>query len=835
MKHRVIEHYELQRRLGVGGSGIVYLANDTELMRPVVLKILKRGALTSEQMRSTVLREARLASAIEHPNVCAIYEVGEEAGEQGEEAFIVMQYVPGQGLDKLIAKSPASVQLVLSVGIQIADGLHAAHSLGIFHRDLKPANVILTDGGLVKILDFGLARRLNVEDAEFDPSLTSTRKGGPLQATYTARGGTIAYMAPEQFVTGQSSVRSDLWALGIILYELVSGHHPFSRSDGDEFQSIRAIQFVDPAPLPPQTPAELRNVIGTLLAKNPADRYRSAADTREALKTIMKTMHLESGIIPGEAAAALPVSAEESEKRTTGFLSMLAERFRDSPESAAKQNSIMVLPFKNLGPEPVAPLYGSALADAIAARLARMPSLVVRPSSALSQMSNAQQLAQMDPLEIGHKLLVRWVLAGSFLRGSEGFDLNWQLLDVVGQSVGGGGAISVQSFDLISVQTEICNDVFASLQGIGQLTALDRSLPRGGAPRGSVLTGQLSEQYLQARAMLSSFMQRTGSRGDLDRALERFEHVTGALNGSQSGAQPAPFAAAWSGLGITHLQYVRHGFGGHMHVIAARKAFDRALEIDPGSVEANLYRVYMLLSRGEKESARHGIEHLLHTSANDAQVHIIAGITMRLDGLYEQALGQFNASLQLDPSNAPVIYNHRARVYQYQNQLELASDELEKGLALEPKHPLLRTSVAYQHMREGDMAAAIDILERVIEDDHSMRLAYPTLAMCYVQAGERERAAELIEENSISAAEADSEMAYRLATYFAVEGDESEALHWLRRAIYLGNENYPWFAQNPAWRRLSGHTDFERILEDLKKSYRRNQKNWKRLLDRVPG
>ncbi len=834
MKHRVIEHYELQRRLGVGGSGIVYLANDTELMRPVVLKILKRGSLTSEQMRSTVLREARLASAIEHPNVCAIYEIGEEVGEQGEEAFIVMQYVPGQPLDKLIGRGPASVQLMLSVGIQIADGLHAAHSLGIFHRDLKPANVILTDGGLIKILDFGLARRLNVEDAEFDPSVTSTRKGGPLQATYTARGGTIAYMAPEQFVTGQSSVRSDLWALGIILYELVSGRHPFSRSDGDEFHLIRAIQFLDPAPLPAQTPAELRNVIGTLLAKNPADRYASAADTREALKTIMKTMHLESGIIPGEAAAALPVSAEESEKRTTGFLSMLAERFRDSPESAAKQNSIMVLPFKNLGPEPVAPLYGSALADAIAARLARMPSLVVRPSSALSQMSNAKQLAQMDPLEIGQKLLVRWVLAGNFLRGSEGFDLNWQLLDVVGQSVGGGGAISVQSFDLISVQTEICNDVFASLQGIGQLTVSDRSVSRGSSPRSSVLTGQVSEQYLQARAMLSSFMQRTGSRSDLDRALERFEHVTGSP-GDSSKAQPAPFAAAWSGLGITHLQYVRHGFGGHMHVIAARKAFDRALEIDPGSVEANLYRVYMLLSRGEKESARHGIEHLLHTAANDAQVHIIAGITMRLDGMYEQALAQFNASLQLDPSNAPVIYNHRARVYGYQNQLELADDELEKGLALEPNHPLLRTSVAYQHMREGDMAAAIDILERVIEDDHSMRLAYPTLAMCYVQAGERERAAELIEENSISAAEADSEMAYRLATYFAVEGDESEALHWLRRAIYLGNENYPWFAQNPAWKRLSGHTDFERILEDLKKSYRKNQKNWKRLLDRVPG
>ena len=162
----MIEHYEVIRKLGAGGSGVVYLANDTLLMRPVVLKILKRGALTIEKMRTTVLREARLASAIEHPNVCAIYDVGDSE----DEAYIVMQYVPGESLDKIIANGPASVQLGLSVGIQIADGLSAAHKLGIFHRDLKPGNVMLTDGGVVKILDFGLARRISVAEAEFDPA-----------------------------------------------------------------------------------------------------------------------------------------------------------------------------------------------------------------------------------------------------------------------------------------------------------------------------------------------------------------------------------------------------------------------------------------------------------------------------------------------------------------------------------------------------------------------------------------------------------------------------------------------------------------------------------------
>jgi serine/threonine-protein kinase len=817
MARRTIEHYEIIRRLGAGGSGVVYLANDTLLQRPVVMKILRKGLLSAEQMRSTVLREARLASAIEHPNVCGIYEVGEAS----DEGYIVMQYVPGQSLDRLIARGPASLQLVLSVGIQIADGLQAAHTLGIFHRDLKPQNVMLTDGGLVKILDFGLARRLSPEDANFDPSKPALAKDASLAATYTARGGTIRYMAPEQFVTGQSSVQSDVWALGVILYELTSGRHPFARPDDEDYQAIRSIQFSEPEDLSEIVPGispELKSVIASCLEKIPGSRYASAAEVREALKTIMKALKIETGSIPGEAAANLPTTGAEAEKRNTGFLSMLAERFRESAADRAPQNSLVVLPFTNLGATEVAPLYGFALADAIAARLARIPALVVRPSSTLMPLP----IAQMDPLSVGQKLLVSFVLAGSFLRSDEGFDLNWQLLDIASQSVRSGGAIRVASLDLIAVQTEISNEVFAALHG---LSAGDQIDAARSANREASLPGPVSEEYLQARALLSSFMTRTGSRGDLDRAHALFTGVT---------TKDPEFAAGWSGLGIAELQYVRHGFGGQIHVIHARRSFDEALRLDPASTEANLYRIYMLLSRGEKESARHGIANLLAGAANDWNVHMVAGMALRGDGMYDEALDEFNRALKLNPANAAILYNHRARVYHYQNQIELAGDELAKGLALEPRHPLLRTSAGYQQMRLGNVNAAIEILEGVVRDDDSLRIAVPTLALCYVQAGQRERAAALLKDDTLAAAEADSEMAYRLASYFAVEGDSSEALHWLRRAIYLGNENYPWFQKNPAWNNLRTNADFERILEDLKKGFRKNQKTWKRLLEQVP-
>ena len=870
MKRREIKQYEFLRKIGAGGSGVVYLANDTLLQRPVVLKLLKRGNLTIQQMRATQLREARLASAIDHPNVCSIYEVGEapEENGNGEEAYIVMQYIPGKSLDKLIAEGPASLQLVLSAGIQTADGLAAAHSLGIFHRDLKPANVMLTDGGLIKILDFGLARRLRPDQADFDPAGT-LRKQKPAAPhivpgpTYTARGGTIAYMAPEQFVTGQSSVQSDLFALGLILYELATGRHPFHRPDAPEFQSIRAIQFADPPPIrdiSPNLPIELESVILHCLEKQPSARSSSASEVREALKTIMMAMQLDSVLLPGDnislrpSQGRLPLDSTqnpEEEKRTTGILSMLAERFRESGNtSASKQNSIVVLPFVNFGKlastnastnsstnastsalttssaatpvgnstGDVSPLYGYALADAIATRLTRVTTLVVRPSSSLM----AIPAHQLDPLSAGKKLLVNFVLAGNFLRSDKGFDLNWQLLDVPSQSVRAGGSINVASFDLVSVQSEICNEVFSTLQGFGDLQAPSENHRAASLPPS--LTQGLSEEYLQARATLSSFMTRTGSREDLDRACDLFASVA---------RQDDRYAPAWSGLGVTHLQYARHGLGGQMHVLEARRAFDKALALDPGSVEANLYRVYMLLSRGEKESARHGIENLLRTAGNDWNVRLVAGQTLRIDGMYDDAMDQFNASLRMNPSNAALIYNHRARVYQYQNQMELAADEIEKGLTLEPRQPLLRISLGYQHMRTGDLPRAIETLENVIRDESSLRIVFPTIALCYVQLGDRKKAATFIDDETLSAAEADSEMAYRLATYFALDGDESEALHWLRRAIYLGNENYPWFSKNPAWRKLQGHADFERILEDLRKSYRRNQKNWKRLLAQI--
>ena len=367
------------------------------------------------------------------------------------------------------------------------------------------------------------------------------------------------------------------------------------------------------------------------------------------------------------------------------------------------------------------------------------------------------------------------------------------------------------SLDLVAVQSEICDEVHAALRNFEDppqeiAVALNDSS-----------IGDFSEDYLEARALLSMFVLRSSHRDDLDKARHGFETVT----------ERAPrFAPAHAGLGITHLHYLRHGFGGLSHLMAAQRHLEHALKLDSGLVEAKLNRAYTLLWRGEKAIARHDVRYLLEAAASDSEVYIAAGIISRLDGLLEEALRFFSTALRLNPTSATNVYNHRARIYHYQGRLDLARHEVDKGLAMEPKHLLLRTTLGYLFLRESRIEDAISTLEAAVADDPNLRLAYPTLAISYVLAGRSQQAASLMTDETLAFAAMDCEMAYRLATYFAVTGDAFEALHWLRKAIYLGYESHPWFARNPAWAKLVGHEDFLKILSELKKAYRTNRKHW---------
>lgn len=812
-----IHHYNIHHELGSGQYGTVYYATDTKLTRPVVIKIVHPKRAKEKHIRERILEEARIASAIQHPNVSAIYEVG----EYDERPYIVMQYVPGRTLQELIEGEPLNLQFALSISIQIADGLAEAHNLDILHRDLKPANIMVTDGGLVKILDFGLAKR--IESPDPDPITSEQEAEDEDQELKSSRFGTTAYMAPEQFVTLRSSKQSDIFALGVILYEIFTGQHPFLSLDHADptllIHTIRSSRPARPKAIRSEIPDTLDSLIMKAIEKQPTNRFKSVTELHEALKTLMKSMDFEQGMIPGESSALLPspspqqkAGTEKGKSKRTGVFSMLTEFFLQKGNQDVPENSIAVLPFKQVGGTDRNRYFGLAMADAIATRLSQNASVVIRPPGTFLSLSDQS----VDEIEAGHKLQTEYVLTGSFFSAEEGFTLNWQLVEIATKTIQAGSTISVPSFDLVKVQSDITDDIFETLFNLGKLEARQEKTAYEHLPI------DLSEQYLEAQALLSRFLWGSNNPKDLKEAQKKFEEVL----------DKAPnFAAAHGGLGRTHLNYVTNGLGGPTHFMKAQRHLERALELDPDNVEAKLQRAYTYLWRGEKEQARRDIQYLLKNNGRSSEVLLGAGIIIQLDGLHREALRLLGMALQKNPAAATQIYNRRARLNHYLGQMDLAWLEVNKGLTLEPKHSLLRTTEGYLYFREGGYEKAIPILESVIAEDPKRRVTYPTLAMCYVRSGQPEKASELITDELLTIASSDCEMAFRLASYWVVDGNQTEALHWLRKAIYLGYENYPWIAENPVWQPMYENEDFQDILSDLERVYESNRARWEKFLD----
>jgi serine/threonine-protein kinase len=420
-----------------------------------------------------------------------------------------------------------------------------------------------------------------------------------------------------------------------------------------------------------------------------------------------------------------------------------------------------------------------------------------------------------DPVDAGKSLGVTHVLSGSLTRGRDQLALSWQLLDVAAGAVSAGDTLASEKLDFVALQTAVTDEVFATLRGSGELAPPPKAEPT------RVLSPELAPKYLRARAKLSSFVLRTRRRADLDEARQLLEEVT----------QAAPrYTPARSGLGVAHLHYARNGFGDSRSLTAAREAFEEALAIDPRGLEAKLFRVFTFLSLGEKSSAQHAVHHLLETAPESFDVHLVAATMLRLDGVYGEAQRQLDYALSLNPHDAHVVYNHRARILHYLGDVDAAVEEAEQGLSLSPAHPLLRTTLGYLRLRQERLDDASEILEALVRDEPNLRIAHPTLAICRYLRGDESGAAACIGESVRAAADCDPETAYRVATYHAVVGDVEEASEWLRRAIYLGNENHPWFSQNPAWDAIRAHESVASILEPLAARHRHNVALWRRML-----
>jgi len=785
---RRMRHYEVHGEIGRGAHGVVHEAFDTKLERPVVLKRLLAAASATAEERAAMLGEARLAANVDHPNVCAIYDVDEER----DEPFIVMQQVVGTSLAELLEGGSLSLALSLSIGSQIADGLEAAHAHGIVHRDLKPSNVMVTDGGLVKILDFGLARRR----PGLDPGLA---------ASPSARFGTVGYMAPEQFSPGRSSARSDVFALGVLLYQMVTGVHPFrpiAMSRGQPIQDAiaRAIQHRAETPVAElrSVPSDLSSLVSRCLDKQPSRRYGSAAEVREALRAIWRNLHPAEVLAGGQVS---PVRPAPPRGLVRGWLDRLVGV---SPPPA---RSLLVLPFTG-EEEGISPYFGLTLAEAVSSRLARQADLDVRPTSATLALADDREGVAM----LGRRLGVAFVLSGTFARTPEGFTASWQLVDASRERVMGGGALTSVASDVVALQSAVVEEIAQALMA---------PRPQEGLAPTTKLSEEQSETLLQGQALLDTFERRS-------RALDHLERAQGLL---EQVLRDNPHSAdAYAALARAHLQRVRNGFDGADRLELARACVERALSIRRDHDDARLTQLFVFLGLGEKAAARRTAVILLERRPDDVDVNTAVAVLLRLDGCLSLALARLRVALETRPARAHVIHAHRARVHAYRGELDEAAEALQRGLTIAPDYPPLRIAFGYHQLMTGAAAAAVATLQGVVRDAPRLHMAFPTLAMAKLAVGDRQGARALLTPDVTRVAASDAETAYRVATFHAVDGDHDEALSWLRTAIDLGNENLPWFRANPAWTALRQDPIFQRILAELSARHRDAERSWRRSL-----
>src|SRR5256714_1353698 len=641
-------NYRILEKIGAGGQGTVYKATDTKLGRAVVIKVLPPELTVKEANLKRFEREARLASALDHPNICTIFDLNELGGVN----FIVMQLVEGKNVRELVNGRPLDLRSALSIAIQVADALAAAHARGIIHRDIKAGNVMVTDSGQVKVLDFGLAKLLDTEGTE--------QSSGAQRMDLTEVGvpyGTATYAAPEQARGDKVDHRADIFSTGVLLYEMLTGIWPFQ---GKTLIDVRhAVLHAAPKPLavarPEATPPRLQQILDRALAKEPRDRYQKIDVMRDELRAVFNEISGGGAPQPGEVvssatprhlAGANPVAravrwlkrglsssgGSGSESHTSAPMTVTPHTSQDihlTPTSVgSEKKSVAILPFKNLSNDPSVSFYEFALADAVITELARVRSLTVRPSSMIVKY----QSQQIDPREAGRELDVQAVLAASFLRAGDRLRVTAQLLDVLTGDMLWSDRIDAEAHDIIALQDTIAQRIVDKLR-------LELS-PDEQAELAQPATGSAAayEEYLRGRDFFGRFIFRTLAPEDCDAAIAHFQRAV-ELDPS--------FALAHDGLGAAYVNRVFKGYGGGADYERAEAAFTQALALEPELAEARMLSVFIYLWRGEKRKARAEVAQFRRQAAHEPVVYFVKAVLHRLDGEYERALRRLDRLVRL--------------------------------------------------------------------------------------------------------------------------------------------------------------------------------------------
>jgi TolB-like protein/Tfp pilus assembly protein PilF len=767
-----VAHYEVLKSLGAGGMGAVYSARDTELHRVVALKVLLPHALDDASARALLLKEARTASSLNHPNICTIYQVGESDGI----AFIAMEMVDGGPVSDRIGAAGLPIETVLRYGVQIADALAYAHTNGVVHRDIKSSNVLVSRDDRVKVSDFGLARQM--------------RSGAPGTVTLTSAGviaGTPHFMAPELLLGRPADVGSDVWALGVLMFEMASGTLPFTGRTEPELNA--AVLNGEPAPLPARVPRELADLIRRCLEKDPARRPPTALDVRTALEA------MSSG-----ARAALAAPAPRRAWRVElafAFFGMDVGGVRSrlmGGGSGGRIASLAVLPLDNFSRDPGQQYFADGMTEDLITEVAQIEGLrVISRTSVMRYKGTTRSVPQ-----IARELGVDAILEGSVQHAGDRVRITAQLVRGDRDEHVWAHSYERPASDVLALQSDVARAIAHEIQQ--HLTPRTEAKLAKRAP----VDPRAYELVLMGRYQLNRF-----TTDATTQALRSFQ---------QAIAIDSNYAPAWTWLGEAYGQGAVPDMPRSEAVRHAREAIERAIRLDPdlGTARAALGDVKFHLD-WDWEGAAREYRRAIELSPSDVDARLQYSHYLLAIGRLDEAVAQGKKALELDPLS-PVIHDHLGALDIAAGRYAEAIEKFQHVISLDRGFASAYLDLAETYLLTGRFEEGLVEYRRSVAMGGMSGPSDSTLVLALIDAhaGRKAMALDKVQAYEASHANADAiGTQYFVAAVYAAMGDADQAFEWLDRAYRRHDEALTNLKLDPLFLKLRGDPRFPGMLKRM--------------------